>query len=152
MKELKVGDQAPKLELNNHRGERVNLEELKGKRVLLSFYPVAFTPVWENQLKALDEHFNIFTENNTLVYGISIDSQYTQAAWYNHLELKNIQLLADFWPHGKVASDYGVFRSNDGISERVNILIDEEGKIKYTKLYDLGTLPDINEILDKIKG
>lgn len=87
-----------------------------------------------------------------MVYGISIDSQYTQAAWYNHLELKNIQLLADFWPHGKVASDYGVFRSNDGISERVNILIDEEGKIKYTKLYDLGTLPDINEILDKIKG
>ncbi|EQB88838.1 peroxiredoxin Q/BCP [Clostridium punense] len=45
MKELKVGDQAPNLELNNHRGERVSLEELKGKRVLLSFYPVAFTPV-----------------------------------------------------------------------------------------------------------
>lgn len=152
MKDLKVGEQAPKLELNNHRGERVSLEELKGKQILLSFYPVAFTPVWENQLKALDEHFNIFTENNTLVYGISIDSQYTQAAWYNHLGLKNIQLLADFWPHGKVASDYEVFRSNDGISERVNILIDEEGKIKYTKLYDLGNLPDINEILDQIKG
>lgn len=45
MKELKVGDQAPNLELNNHRGERVSLEELKGKQILLSFYPVAFTPV-----------------------------------------------------------------------------------------------------------
>lgn len=151
MNELKVGDLAPKFVLSNNKGEHVSLEELKGKQILLSFYPVAFTPVWENQLKALDEHFSIFTESNTLIFGVSVDSQYTQAAWYNHLQLKNIQLLADFWPHGKVSTDYGVFRNADGISERANILIDENLRIKHVKIYDIGNLPDISEIIEKIK-
>lgn len=151
MNELKVGDLAPKFVLSNNKGEQVSLEELKGKQILISFYPVAFTPVWENQLKALDEHFSIFTESNTLIFGVSVDSQYTQAAWYNHLQLKKIQLLADFWPHGKVSTDYGVFRNADGISERANILIDENLRIKHVKIYDIGNLPDISEIIGKIK-
>lgn len=65
--------------------------------------------------------------------------------------LKKLRMLADFWPHGGLAEDLGVFRPKDGFSERANILIDEGGKIAWVKVCEIRTLPDFEEVLAVLK-
>ena len=60
-------------------------------------------------------------------------------------------MLSDFWPHGKVAKSFGIFRTKDGFSERANIIIDENQKTVFFKIYKLGQLPDIQEIIGLLK-
>jgi len=67
------------------------------------------------------------------------------------LGIKRTSLLADFWPHGEVAKLFGIFREKNGISERANIIVDENGKIVFFKVYPIPELPDINEIIEFLK-
>ena len=67
------------------------------------------------------------------------------------MDIKNTRLLSDFWPHGEVAKSYGIFRDTDGFSERANIIIDEDQKVIFAKVYPTSQLPDFEEIL-KILG
>jgi peroxiredoxin len=68
------------------------------------------------------------------------------------LGLKKLRIISDFWPHGEVAKAFGIFREKDGFSERANILIDEEGKIVWFKVYPIRQLPDLGEILSFLKS
>lgn len=83
--------------------------------------------------------------------GISIDSIYSNGAWAKTMGVRSIPLLSDFWPHGAVASKFGVFREKDGFSERANFLVDEQGTIVFSKVYALDEQPDFHEIIDNIK-
>ena len=74
----------------------------------------------------------------------------SKQAWAKELGIKNTRLLCDFWPHGQVARQYGIFRDQDGISERANIIVGEDQTVEYVQLYDLSQLPDIQEIIDVI--
>jgi peroxiredoxin len=60
--------------------------------------------------------------------------------------------LSDFWPHGEVAKLYGIFRDKDGFSERANIMVDENQKVVFFKVYPIRELPDMNEIINFLKG
>ena len=64
------------------------------------------------------------------------------------LVIKNVSLPSDFWPHGKVAQDYGIFLDKDGYSQRANIIVDENGIVIWVKVYPMEQLPDINEVLN----
>ncbi len=75
----------------------------------------------------------------------------TKKAWAENLGIKNTRFLSDFWPHGYVAKLYGIFREDDGFSERANIVIDENGKILFSKVYPLSELPDIQEVIQVLK-
>ena len=75
----------------------------------------------------------------------------SKKAWAQSLGIKSTRLLSDFWPHGKVAKLYGIFRQEDGVSQRVNIIIDENQRIAFFKIYKLGQLPDIQEIIDELR-
>jgi len=66
--------------------------------------------------------------------------------------MKDTRLIADFWPHGGMAKKYGLFLEESGISGRANILIDEEGSIAFIKIYELGEVPDIEEIIRFLAG
>jgi len=68
------------------------------------------------------------------------------------MDIKNTKLLSDFWPHGIVAKAYGIFRENDGFSERANILIDEKGKVVFAQTYPIAQQPEVEEILDALRG
>ena len=61
-------------------------------------------------------------------------------------------MLSDFWPHGHVAKLYGIFRENDGFSERANIVLDENGKVVFSKVYRLSELPDIEEVIQFLES
>ena len=101
-------------------------------------------------MKSLEETYEQFKKINTLACGIGVDSAPSNKAWGKSMGVTKTPLLADFWPHGKVAQLYGVFRTTDGFSERANILIDENQVVKFTKLYPLEQLPDIKEILGAV--
>ena len=88
-----------------------------------------------------------FQRLNTVPLGFSVDAPPCKKVWAAALVVNNVSLPSDFWPHGKVARDYGIFNETDGVSERANIIIDENGKVKWVKVYPAQQLPDINEVL-----
>jgi peroxiredoxin len=87
----------------------------------------------------------------TVAVGLSVDSFPTKHAWAKELGIKETRLLCDFWPHGAVAHAMGVFREEDGFSERANIVVDESGRVVLIKVYDIPQLPDLEEILAFLK-
>jgi len=148
---IKKGETAPDFELDDHNGKPVRLSDFKGKKVLLSFHPLAWTGVCSKQMKSLEKNYAAFKELNTVPFGVNVDSVPSKKAWAVDLGLKKTRLLSDFWPHGAVAERYGLFREKDGFSERANVLLDENGKVMFSKVYKMGELPDIDEILDLIR-
>jgi len=122
---IEIGSEAPDFALKDQNGKTVRLSSLKGKKVLLSFRPLAWTVVCHDQMRSLEENHLRFDELNMVALGIGVDSVPSNKAWAESMEIKNTRLLSDFWPHGEVAKAYGIFRDKDGFSERANILIDD---------------------------
>jgi len=148
---IKVGTQAPELAIADQHGAKVKLEEFRGKCVILSFHPLAFTSVCAKQMKALEETRDEFARANTIALGISVDAVPAKHAWAKELRIKETQLLSDFWPHGAVAESYGIFRSADGYSERAVIILDAEGIVRFSKVYPMSEVPDMGEILEQLR-
>jgi peroxiredoxin len=149
---VKIGDSAPDFVLKDHHNKELRLSDLKGKRVLLSFHPLAWTKVCAQQMKSLEENFKRFEELNTVPLGLSVDSVPTKHAWARReLGVENLRLLSDFWPHGEIAEKLGLFREKEGHSERANVVIDENQKVVFVKVYDIPQLPDIEEIINFLK-
>lgn len=149
---LQVGSVAPQFSLKDQNGETVQLSQFKGKRVLLSFHPLAWTSVCADQMKSLEENYDELEKLNTVPLGLSVDPVPSKKAWAEWLGLKKLKILSDFWPHGEVAKLYEIFREKDGFSQRANIIIDESGKILFMKVYPIRELPDIGEIIQFIKS
>ncbi len=150
---MKVGAQAPDFELKTHDGEMFKLSDYRGKRVLLSFHPLAWTSVCQKQMQRLEKHYLDFVQHETVAVGISVDPVPSKEAWAKRLAINNIALLSDFWPHGEVAMKYDIFDEETGASERANILIDEEGEITVFKKYPISEAPEFQmfvDLLDKM--
>ena len=147
----KVGDQAPDFVLKDQNEKEFKLSDHRGKKVLLSFHPLAWTGLCTQQMKSLEDNKAKFDSANTVAVGLSVDSIPSKKAWANSMGMKHTSLLADFWPHGGVAKQFGIFREKGGTSERANIVVDENGKIAFVKVYPIAELPDINEIIDFLK-
>jgi peroxiredoxin len=148
---LTVGDPAPIFNLPNQHGEEISLGSLKGKKVLLSWHPLAFTPVCELQMRALEIKAATFEELNTVALGMSVDTVPSKAAWARQMGVEKTHLLADFWPHGGVTKAYDLFIEEKGVSGRANILVDEQGAIEWLKVYEMRELPDIEAVIRHLK-
>ena len=144
---INVGSKAPEFSLKDQYGKTFKLSSFKGKKILLSFRPLAWTPVCHDQMRLLEENHRRFDELNTIALGVGVDSVPSNKAWGQSMDIKNTRLLSDFWPHGEVAVLYGIFREKDGFSERANIIIDEEQKVVFSKVYPIAQLPDFDEII-----
>lgn len=150
-KVIKVGDKAPDFTLKDQHNKELRLSEFKGKKVLLSFHPLAWTKVCARQMQSLEKNREVFDRLNTVALGLSVDTVPSKHAWAKELGIKETRLLSDFWPHGEVAKLYGIFRAENGISGRANIIVDEEQKVIFVKVYDISQLPDIDEIINFLK-
>ena len=148
---IEIGGKAPDFALKDQNGKMVRLSTFKGKKVLLSFRPLAWTAVCHDQMRSLEENHLLFDELNTVALGIRVDSVPSNKAWAQSMDIKNTRLLSDFWPHGEVAKSYGVFREKDGFSERANILLGEDQKVIFVQVYPTSQLPDIEPIIDLLK-
>ncbi|HEY5563807.1 MAG TPA: redoxin domain-containing protein [Clostridiaceae bacterium] len=153
MRLIAVGDHAPDFSLQDNNDKIVSLSDFKGKKVLLSWHPLAWTPVCTDQMRALETHWDIFEKLNTVPLGFSVDSQPCKKVWGTALVLKRLSILADFWPNGKVAKDYGIFIEDKGISERANIIVNENGIVSWVKVYrPMSQLPDLNEVIQALSN
>lgn len=132
--------------LKDQKEQEVYLSDFKGKKVLLSFHPLAWTKVCSEQMQSLEDNRERFAALNTVALGLSVDSVPCKKAWAESLGISETSLLCDFWPHGAVASLCGIFREKNGFSERANILLDEDGRELFRKIYPMKELPDIEEI------
>jgi peroxiredoxin len=146
MNGIKIGDKIQDFRLRDQKEKEVHLDDFRGKKVLLSFHPLAWTRVCAEQMKALEENYELFDKLNTVAFGISVDPVPSKRAWARELGITHIKLLSDFWPHGEVARAYGIFREKEGVSERANIIIDEEQKVIFFKVFPAHELPDMAEI------
>ena len=143
---IDIGVKAPEFALKDQNGKTVKLSSLKDRKVLLSFKPLAWTSVCHDQIRLLEENHLLFDELNTVALGLGVDSVPSNKAWAKSMNVENTRLLSDFWPHGEIAQKYGVFRENDGFSERANIIIDEGQRVVFAKVYPTSQLPDFEEI------
>jgi peroxiredoxin len=146
-----LGQKGKDFTLRDHNGKKFHLAKFRGKRVLLSFHPLAWTGICARQMKSLERNKAQFDALNTVAVGLSVDSVPCKEAWAKSLKIKKTRLLADFWPHGGVAKKYGIFRDKNGISERANVIVDERGKIAFFKVYPIKQLPSISEIIQFLK-
>ena len=148
---LTVGTAAPDFTLPSHTGKPVRLSDFRDKqRVVLAFHPLAFTPVCAVQMQTYERERPKLDALNAHVLAVSVDAGPSKKAWADSLGGISYDLLSDFHPHGKVASDYGVMR-NDGISERAIFVIDQDGKIAWAKQYQIPEQPDFGEVLREIQ-
>jgi peroxiredoxin len=144
---ISLGSTAPDFSLKDQNNKNVKLSKFKGKKVVLSFRPLAWTPVCHDQMLSLEENSDSFEKHNAIAFGVGIDSTPSNKAWANSMGIKKTRLLSDFWPHGEVAKAYGLFREVDGFSERANIIIDESQKVVFAKIYPTNQLPEIIELI-----
>lgn len=137
---IEVGQKAPDFKLPDHDGKDVSLADFAGRRLLLVFYPLDFSPVCTDQLTAYREIVPELDEAGVEMVGISVDSAFAHAAFREKLGVDTV-LLADFEPKGKVASDYGVYLDGAGIAARALVLIDGDGVVEW--VYETDTPADI---------
>ncbi len=111
---IRPGEPAPNFSLKDQKDETFGLYEQEGRRVLLSFHPLAWTDFCAAQMVSLEENRDVFDSLNTLPVGISVDSLPCKRAWAQSLGITRTRLLCDFWPHGAAAQSYGLFRDANG--------------------------------------
>ena len=145
---IETGETAPGFTLRNLRNQDVTLSSFFeiGKEVLLSFHPLAWTPVCEIQMRSLEIKKNFFERYDTVALGISVDAPFAKIAWAESMKMTQTDMLADFWPHGETARRYGIFDEEKGVSGRANFLISRSGKVKFARVYGMGEIPDIEEV------
>jgi peroxiredoxin len=126
---LIIGDQAPDFELSNQFGETVKLSDFRGvKPVVMVFYPLSFSGICTGELCELRDNFAKFENDNVELLAISVDSKYVQKQFAEHEGYK-FSVLADFWPHGGVAKQYGVFLEENGFANRATFVINKDGDL-----------------------
>lgn len=120
---------------NGRPGKKYKLSDLRGKPVVLAFYPLDFSPVCTNENSCFRDDLSQFQALGAQVLGISVDSAWTHAAFAKSLGL-SYPLLADFHPKGAVAKAYGLFMEDRGIARRATVVIDKDGKVAWVKEHE----------------
>jgi len=139
---------APDFELPNQFGEHIRLHDFRGKKaVALVFFPLAFSSTCTTELCVLRDNLSLFAADGIELIGISVDSKATLRA-FAEAQGYDFTLLADFWPHGDVAKEYGVFIDEKGFANRATFLIDIDGVIRASFV----TAPGQARSLDEYKA
>ncbi|MGQ0715887.1 MAG: peroxiredoxin [Pseudonocardiales bacterium] len=137
---LEVGDQAPDFTLEDQNNQERTLSEFHGDRnVLVVFYPLAFSGICTGELDQLRDDLAEFADVQVLA--VSVDSVFALKAWSDQ-QGYDFPLLSDFWPHGKVAQDYGVFDDESGHANRGTFLVDVDGVIRFAEMKQSGEARD----------
>jgi len=148
---LTAGATAPDFSLSVTPDQKLKLSELRGKPVILAFYPADWSPVCGDQMALYNEILPEFEQYGAELVGISVDGAWCHAAFAKDRNL-HFPLGADFEPKGAVARDYGVYREQDGLSERALFVIDQDGIITWSYCSPIGVNPGAEGILQALDG
>jgi peroxiredoxin len=146
-----VGDRAPDFTLRDQHGQDVSLSDFAGRKaVLLVFYPYAFSGVCTGELTGFRDRLGDFDTADTALLGISCDPMYTQRAFADRDGIF-FPLLADFWPHGAVASAYGVLDEREGCASRSSFVVGKDGLVQWVLHSPRGDARDFDEQATRLK-
>jgi peroxiredoxin len=146
---LEPGSIAPDFVLHSSPEETTRLSDLRGRPVILAFYPADFSPVCGDQMALYNEILPEFAKHDAQMIGISVDGVWCHAAF---AKARNIHfpLLSDFEPKGSVARNFGAYREKDGICERALFVLDGDGTIRWSHLSPIGVNPGADGILEAL--
>jgi peroxiredoxin len=148
---LQPGTAAPDFSLPSTPDQRVTLAELRGRPVILAFYPADWSPVCGDQMALYNEILPEFRRHDATLLGISVDGAWCHGAFSAQRKL-HFPLLADFEPKGAVARLYNVYRADEGTSERALFVIDGDGVIRWSYLSPVGVNPGADGILQALEA
>jgi peroxiredoxin len=142
---LTIGQAAPDFEVLNQHGEKISLSSFKGKKnVVLLFYPFSFSGICTGELCELRDDLAAFHNDNVELLAISCDHMFTQRA-YAEAQGYKFPVLSDFWPHGAVATTYGLFDDARGCAIRGTFVIDKEGVLRWQVVNGIGDARNIDD-------
>ena len=148
---LSAGTPAPDFTLHVTPDQMLSLKELRGRPVILAFYPADWSPVCGDQMALYNEILPEFHRFNAELMGISVDGVWCHAAFSRDRKL-HFPLLADFEPKGAVSRLYGAFRDGEGVSERALFVIDKKGTITWSYISPIAVNPGADGILEALES
>lgn len=148
---LPAGTRAPDFALNATPDQVLRLSELRGRPVILAFYPADWSPVCGDQMALYNEILPEFREYGAELVGISVDGVWCHAAFARDRKL-HFPLLSDFEPKGAVSRLYGAYREEDGYSERALFVLDADGIIRWSYCSPIGVNPGADGILNALES
>lgn len=151
---LRVGTKAPDFDLKDTPDQTVKLSELRGRPVVLMFYPADFSPICGNEVSLFNEILPEFQRHDAQLLGLSVDNVWCHLAFAREYKLR-FPLLADFHPKGEAAQSYQAYREEDGEAERALYVIDKDGKIAWGYISPVGVNPGADGVLralEKLSG
>ena len=148
---LPAGTPAPEFSLPCTPDQRVKLSELRGQPLIMAFYPADFSPVCGDQLVLYNELLPEFRKLDARIVGVSVDGAWCHREFATSRKL-HFPLLADFHPKGEVARRYGVYREEDGTSERALFVLDAKGVIAWSYVSPVGVNPGADGILAALEA
>jgi peroxiredoxin len=148
---LPAGTPAPDFSLHSTPDQTVSLEDFRGQRVILAFYPADWSPVCGDQMSLYQEVLPEFRKHNARLLGLSVDGPWCHMAYAKDRKLR-FPLLSDFEPKGGVARAYGVYVARDGVAGRALFVLDEQGVIRWSYLSPIGVNPGADGILGALEA
>jgi peroxiredoxin len=146
-----VGDIAPDFALKDQDRNEVSLSDFRGsKNVVLFFYPFSFSGICSGELCSIRDDLSDFSNDDVVTLAVSVDSLQVHKGWAD-AQGYTFPLLADFWPHGEVAKQYGVFHEGAGSAVRATFVIDKDGKVVHKVVNEIGEARDHDD-LKKVVG
>ena len=139
---LEVGSEAPDFTLKDQNNQDVSLSSYRGsKNVLVVFFPLAFTGTCQGELCQVRDTLPKYENDSTAIVAISVGAPPTHKIWAGE-QGYTFPLLSDFWPHGEVARDYGVFDEERGFANRGTFVIDTDGIVRFAEMNGPGEARD----------
>ncbi|WP_050626093.1 redoxin domain-containing protein [Bradyrhizobium viridifuturi] len=147
---LSAGTVAPDFTLRVTPDQNLTLSDLRGRNVIIVFYPADWSPVCGDQVALYNELLTEFHKHDAEILGISVDGVWCHAAFARHRNL-HFPLLADFEPKGELARKYGAYRATEGVCERALFVLDREGMIAWSYCSPIAVNPGADGILDALE-
>jgi peroxiredoxin len=147
---LAAGTEAPNFTLRVTPDQNLTLSDLRGRPVILAFYPADWSPVCGDQMTLYNEILPEFHKHDAELLGISVDGAWCHAAFARDRRL-HFPLLSDFEPKGEVARKYGAYRTGDGVAERALFVLDRQGTIAWSYCSPIAVNPGADGILDALE-
>ena len=127
---IEAGTPAPDFSLPDQDGSMVSLGDFADRKLVLTFYPLDFSPMCSDQLSTYQEVLGEIEAKGASLVGVSVDSAYCHRAFREHLNL-TMPLLADFHPKGAMSREYGAFQDDFGTTNRSLVLV-EDGNVRWS--------------------
>jgi peroxiredoxin len=146
-----IGNLAPDFTLQNQNDESITLSDLRGTPVLIVFSPLAFSPLFEEEVAKIRDSVELQTTGGVRILIITCDSMCTLRAWAEQHNFKG-DLLSDWWPHGEVSRWYGIFNPRRGVAIRASFLVGGEGAVRWAVIHAPDDPRSVEDYIEAIKA